>query len=76
MASMLFIYNSVSRIPLPSKLHSEVAQFRNEDDIKIYAESVASVATITNQSTSESVLHRISRALVRNRTAESESTLQ
>src|ERR1700679_1140586 len=49
------------------------AQFRNEDRIKISPETVQSSVTRTKNITSETVLHRITRALVRNRTTESKS---
>ena len=49
MAFPLFIYNPFpsSLFPCPSKLCSEAAQFRNEDRIKIFPETVQYPATHT-----------------------------
>jgi hypothetical protein len=61
MAFPLFIYNPFpsSLFPCPSKPGSKAAQFRNEDRIKIFPETVQDPATHTKKATSKSVQHRI-----------------
>jgi hypothetical protein len=71
MAPLSFIYNPLSLFPLslgPSELGSTAAQFCNEDRIKISSETVEPLAITTNNITSKTVLHRITRSIVRNRT--------
>ena len=50
------------------EIAQEAAQSRNEDGIKISIRTVQLLVSHRNKITSESVLHRIARPIVRNRT--------
>jgi hypothetical protein len=67
MAFVLYIENRYS-FHRSQESGLTVAQSRNEDRIKIFAETVLPSATHTNKATSGSALHTITPAIVRNRT--------
>jgi len=65
-ASRIYMSSSLLAVPrtlypAPSKTGCTMAQFRNEDRIKIPAETVQPSANRTNQATSKTSLHRIKR---------------
>jgi len=62
--------------PVPSEMSCTMAQFRNKDRIKIPAETVRSSASSTKEIASETSLHRMTRAAVRNRTVRNREGVQ